>query len=84
MVLSDGRSFPAVTNVGVRPTVDQGDTVTVEGYILDFGGDLYGQELRMEFYDFLRPERRFDSLEALHVEVMRNAQATRDFFAGTK
>lgn len=84
VVLSDGRSFPAVTNVGVRPTVDQGDTVTVEGYILDFGGDLYGQELRMEFYDFLRPERRFDSLEALHVEVMRNAQATRDFFAGTK
>lgn len=84
VVLADGRSFAAVTNVGVRPTVDQGDTVTVEGYILDFDGDLYGQELRMEFYDFLRPERRFDSLQDLHDEVMRNAQTTRDFFAGAK
>lgn len=80
-VLADGRSFPAVTNVGVRPTVDSGDAVTVEGYLLDFDGDLYGQELRLEFYDFLRPERRFDSLDDLRDEVMRNAQATRDFFA---
>ena len=80
-VLADGRSFPAVTNVGVRPTVDAGDTVNVEGYLLDFDGDLYGQEVRMEFYAFLRPERRFDSLQALHDEVMCNARQTRDFFA---
>lgn len=84
VALADGRSFPAVTNVGVRPTVDSGDAVTVEGYLLDFDGDLYGQELRMEFYDFLRPERRFDSLDDLRGEVMRNAQATRDFFDGGK
>lgn len=73
--------YLAVTNVGVRPTVDSGDTVNVEGYILDFDGDLYGRSVRMEFYDFLRPERRFDSLSGLHDEVMRNAQETRDFFA---
>lgn len=73
--------YMAVTNVGVRPTVDQSDAVTVEGYILDFDGDLYGREVRMEFYDFLRPEQRFDSLESLHDEVMRNAQQTRAFFA---
>ena len=73
--------YLAVTNVGVRPTVDDGDRVTVEGYLLDFDGDLYGRTVRMEFFHRLRPERKFDSLEALRSEVMKNAQQTRDFFA---
>lgn len=72
----------AVTNVGVRPTVQDGDTVTAEGFLLDFDGDLYGQEVRIEFYHYLRPERKFDSLEELRREVMRNAQQTRDYFTG--
>ena len=76
----NGDSRPAVTNIGVRPTVDDGDRVSVEGYILDFSGDLYGQTIRMEFYKKLRGERKFPSLEALREEVMRNAQETRDFF----
>ena len=76
----NGDSRPAVTNIGVRPTVDDGDRVSVEGYILDFAGDLYGQTIRMEFYKKLRGERKFPSLEALREEVMRNAQETRDFF----
>lgn len=73
--------YLAVTNVGVRPTVDDSGAVTVEGYLLDFDGDLYGRSVRMEFYDHLRPEQKFDTLEALQEEVMRNAQQTRDFFA---
>lgn len=60
--------------------MDDGDRVSVEGYILDFSGDLYGQTIRMEFYKKLRGERKFPSLEALREEVMRNAQETRDFF----
>ena len=76
----NGDSRPAVTNIGVRPTVDDGDRVSVEGYILDFSGDLYGQTIRMEFYKKLRGERKFPSLEALREEVMRNAQETRAFF----
>ena len=67
--------------MGVRPTVDDDGAVTVEGYLLDFDGDLYGQQVRMEFYDYLRPERKFDTLEELRDEVLRNAQQTRDFFA---
>ena len=77
----NGESRPAVTNIGVRPTVDDGNKVTVEGFILDFSGDLYGQTVRMEFYRRLRGERKFDSLEALKEEVMRNARQTRDYFA---
>ena len=77
----NGDSRLAVTNVGVRPTVDDGDRVTVEGFILDFSGDLYGQSLRMEFHKRLRGERKFGSLMELKEEVMRNARQTRDYFA---
>lgn len=77
----NGESRPAVTNVGVRPTVDDGNAVTVEGFILDFDGDLYGRQIRMEFYKRLRGERKFPSLEALREEVMRNAEETRAYFS---
>lgn len=78
--LEDGACHLAVTNVGVRPTVDSDGRVTVEGFILDFSGDLYGQRVRMEFYRHLRGERKFPSLEALTDEVMRNARQTRAYF----
>lgn len=72
----DGQTRPAVVNIGVRPTVD-GHTVTVEPWILDFDGDLYGHSLRLELTDFLRPEQKFASLEALKAEVLRNAETVR-------
>lgn len=72
----------AVTNVGVRPTVRDNDgRVTVEGFILDFSGDLYGQPLRMEFFHRLRGERKFPTLQALADEIARNAQQTREYFS---
>lgn len=81
-VVVDGKSHMAATNVGVRPTVEDNDgRVTVEGFILDFDGDLYGKELRMEFYHRLRGEQKFPSLQALSDEIRRNAQQTRDYFA---
>ena len=76
----NGESRPAVTNVGVRPTVDDQGAVNVEGFILDFDGNLYGQTIRMEFYQYLRGERKFPSLEALRAEVLRNADQTRAYF----
>ena len=77
--LVDGRAYPAVTNVGTRPTVG-GHHVTVEPWLLDFEGDLYGRELTLEFYKFLRPERKFDSLEELRTAIQKNALQTREFF----
>lgn len=76
----NGDSRMAVTNIGVRPTVDDGDRVTVEGFILDFDGDLYGKTVRMELYKRLRGEEKFPSLEALRTEVLRNAEQTRAYF----
>ena len=81
-VTVDGRRYAAVTNVGVRPTVEDGDQVTVESFLLDFNGDLYGRTVRVEFYKYLRPERKFPSVEALAEEIQHNADQTREFFGG--
>ena len=80
-VLFDGTARYAVTNVGVRPTIEDNDgRVTVEGFLLDFAGDLYGHEIRMEFYKKLRDERKFNSFQELSEEIGRNADQTRDYF----
>lgn len=73
--------YMGVTNVGVRPTVDQSDRVTVETFILDFDGDLYGQSLRVDFYRRLRAERKFDSLERLKDQIQRDIASTRNYFS---
>ena len=80
--LPDGRSCPGVTNVGTRPTVTDGDTVSVETYLLGFDGDLYGQTVRLEFHKRLRGEVKFPSLEALRQEILRNVAETEAYFAG--
>ena len=80
--LPDGRNCPGVTNVGTRPTVTEGDTVSVETYLLGFDGDLYGQTVRLDFYKRLRGEVKFPSLEALRQEILRNVAETEAYFAG--
>ncbi|MBD5152987.1 MAG: riboflavin biosynthesis protein RibF [Oscillibacter sp.] len=79
-VTVDGKIYPAVTNVGVRPTVDTDGGVTVESHLLETAGDLYGADCRVEFWKMLRPERRFDSMEALREQIGRDAAAAQEFF----
>ena len=74
-----GKTYLAVTNIGNRPTVG-GHRVTVEPWLLDFEGDLYGKELTLSFYRFLRPEQKFPGLDALKEEIQKNALQTRNFF----
>ena len=64
----DRESAPAVVNVGVRPTFD-GATRLVEAHLLDAAPDLYGRRLALAFLGRIRPERRFDSLEALRAQI---------------
>ena len=80
--LVEDRLYPAVTNVGNRPTVG-GHRVTVEPWILGFDGDLYGKSITLFFHEFLRPEKKFDSLEDLREEIQKNAVQTRKFFEKT-
>ncbi len=75
----NSKPFLAVTNIGSRPTVG-GHKVTVEPWLLDFDGDLYGKQITVEFHHFLRPEEKFDSLESLRREILKNAEQTRIFF----
>ena len=76
----DGNAYAAVANIGTRPTVN-GKGVTVEPWILDFAGDLYGKELTLEFYKFLRPEQKFENLDVLKTQIQKDAEETRKIFA---
>jgi riboflavin kinase/FMN adenylyltransferase len=78
--LADGR--PAAVNVGVRPTFDTGRGELVEAYMLDFEGDLYGRQLRLDFLERLRGERRFQSAEQLVEQMHRDVERTREIAAG--
>ena len=78
--LPDGRSFPGVTNVGVRPTVSNTGQVTVETFLLDFDGDLYDQRIRLEFFRYLRSEQRFDGAEALKNQIHHDIAEARAYF----
>ena len=79
-VLPDGQRRLAVTNVGTRPTLDNGADVTVESWILDFDGNLYGQPVRIEFRRRIRGEIRFPSLDALRERIAADADAARAWF----
>ena len=71
--------YPAVVNVGRHPTLPEGSE-TVEAYALDEELSLYGQKVRLLFLDFLRPEKKFDSVEQLKQQIDRDAQEARDYF----
>ncbi len=78
--LENGERHIAVTNIGKRPTIDDGEEISIEAFILDFSGNLYDQKVRIEFFEFLRPEKKFPSLEALTKEVLINAEQTKQYF----
>ena len=82
MAQVEGETYPAVTNIGIRPTVS-GEGITVEPWLLDYQGDLYGQKLTLEFHAFLRPEKKFPDLAALKAAVLENARQTRELLSGT-
>ena len=83
VVLGDGSSYIAVTNVGVRPTVSKEDLVSVESHLLDYEGNLYGRQARVEFYEFLRDEQRFSGFEELSAQIRQDAENARAFFAAS-
>lgn len=72
--LPDGRLINSITNVGFRPTVHQHSPLSVETHLLDFSEDLYGQMIRVEFLDRIRPELKFESLDALKAQILRDIE----------
>jgi len=79
-VLLDDEEKLAVTNIGVRPTFGENEKLSVETYILDYEGDLYGKYVRIEFFQFLRDEKKFESTEDLSTQIAKDIQDTRATF----
>lgn len=80
VTLPDGRTLLGVTNVGCRPTVN-GKNRTVETFLLDFEGDLYGMELQLSFRTRLRNEEKFPSLDALRQRIEEDIRQARQIFS---
>lgn len=73
IVSFDGKSYDAITNVGINPTVDTPDEkVRIESYIKNFDGDIYGKEISVEFCTFLREEKKFSSLKDLKIQLQKD------------
>jgi riboflavin kinase/FMN adenylyltransferase len=69
----DGKQFPSATNVGTRPTFGEGKKI-VETHLLNYKGDLYGKEIRVEFVQKLRDEQRFPSSEELKIQINKDVR----------
>jgi riboflavin kinase/FMN adenylyltransferase len=78
--LPDGRVLDGAANIGIRPTFDPPKEL-LEPYFFDFSGDLYGQEIEVAFHHFLRPEAKFDSLDALTDQMERDCDEARRLLA---
>lgn len=70
-----GRRYAGMLNIGHRPTVDNGNDLSIEAHILDFSDNIYNRYLRIEFMHFIRPEQKFGNLEALRAQL-RNDRET--------
>lgn len=68
----DGNQYKAVTNIGKRPSVDMDQQVTVESFIMDFEGDLYGKQMKLELVKYLRPVQKFSGLEGVLEQVKKD------------
>jgi riboflavin kinase/FMN adenylyltransferase len=79
----DGISHEGMLNIGTRPTVD-GRVRSIEANIFNFERDIYGEKLKIEFLSYLRPERKFDGLEALTAQIAEDKKVAKAFFAGNK
>jgi riboflavin kinase/FMN adenylyltransferase len=73
--------YASVTNVGRRPTFN-GENISVETHIFDFADDIYDRVLRIEFIAHLRPEQKFDGIEALRSQIERDVARARVVLAG--
>lgn len=72
----DGKMYYGVTNIGVKPTVGS-DCVLSETWMPDFSGDIYGKQVRLHLLEFIRAERKFNSLDELKTEIKKNAEQAR-------
>ena len=79
--LDDGSAHIGVTNIGVRPTIGSSSLITAETHILDYHGNLYDHQIRVEFYKRLRPEIKFDDIKNLEDQIHKDCKTAQRYFA---
>jgi riboflavin kinase/FMN adenylyltransferase len=78
----DGKSFAGVANVGIRPTVG-GTRSLLEVHLFDFNQEIYGRQVRVEFCEKIRDEKRYESLDLLKAQIQKDAAQAREYFKTT-
>ncbi len=78
--LIDGKWRKSITNIGVRPTFESDSEPSIESYIFDFDGDLYGDVLRVRFLYRIRDERKFNGIDALKAQIEKDTRRARNYF----
>ena len=81
--LVDGTWRRSITNIGVRPTFEKDSEPSIETYIFDFDGDLYGDVLRVRFLHRIRDERKFSGIDELKAQIGRDTQRALNYFSHT-
>ena len=74
----DGTSFKSMTNIGMNPTVNTGEMISIETYIIDFEADIYGENLRIEFLDKIRDEIKFSTVDALMIQLEKDKKRVQE------
>ena len=77
----DGKKYPSVTNVGVKPTVEKNISPLAETNIINFSGDLYGRKIKVGLYGFIRDEQKFSSLDELKKRINRDVHTAQEMYA---
>ena len=75
-----GQQWKGMLSIGYRPTLNNGNDLSIEVHILDFEGDIYHQKMRLEFIEFLRPEIKFDSIDELVLQMHKDKEETTKVF----
>lgn len=84
--LVDGLWYPGITNIGTKPTIHREDRKDgtgeqgVETHLFDFSGDLYGKQIRVALYHYVRPEQKFPDYEALSRQMHSDMEYGRSYF----
>lgn len=75
-----GKHYYSISNIGVKPTVSDGNTKNIETFIIDYEGDLYDSVIEVMLYHFQRPEMKFENTDKLVAQVEKDVEFTRNFF----
>ena len=78
--LIDGKKYYGISNIGVKPTISDNNAVNVETNLIGYDGDLYGRSIKVELIHFRRPEMKFESVEALKNQLVRDIEFSKTYF----